>query len=762
MIDRAQTETRVLLLAPTAKDASASIALMTNGGLNSTACHSVAEVCDLLNAGAGAIVVPEEAVMSSPGQQLRRALRDQPPWSNLPVIVLTAAGPDSAVKVRTILELGDVTLLKRPLEGEAFLNALRAALRDRERQYQVRDYLAERQTVAEQLQAKDERLRFALTAGRLGSWEWDITTGGMECSVICKANYGRSPDNLFNYEDLQKAIHPDERARVLEAFDRTLSGNDELNIEYRVVWPDESIHWILVRGRLTSPERMSGISLDVTERKQAEEELRAREERFRALVTATSEVVYRMNPDWTEMRELVGREFVADTHEVNRFWMDKYIPPEDQPEVSTAVAEAIRSRSKFELEHRIIRIDGTYGWTFSRAIPLFDTRGNVTEWFGAANDITARKQLEQELRDADRKKDDFIALLAHELRNPLAPIRNGLEVMRLAGGDVNAVATARAMMDRQLSHMVRLVDDLLDVSRISRNKMELRRERVLLADAVNAAVETARPSIEAGRHDLQVSLPSGPVFLKADLTRLSQVFSNLLTNSAKYTKAGGRISLVAERDSDEVVVAVKDNGIGIPAESLGSVFEMFAQVDRNMERTTGGLGIGLALVKGLVEMHGGTVSVQSEGQGSTFTVRLPIAQGNEKSPSQKISNYGRDNRRVLVVDDNRDGAKSLAMMLELLGDDVCTAHDGVEAIEKAEIFQPEVILMDLGMPRLNGLDAAKQIRQKDWGKNIAIIALTGWGQDGDKERSREAGCDGHLVKPVNLPDLQNALDKVGV
>lgn len=762
MTDRMPNEFRVLLLAPTAMDASASVALMGKGGLTSTACRSVDEVCDLLKAGAGAIVVPEEAVMNGRGKRLGRALKSQPQWSNLPVIVLTAAGPDSATKVRAILELGDVTLLKRPLEAETFLNALRASLRDRERQYQLRDYLAERQATAEKLRAKEERLKFALAAGRLGSWEWDMTTGAMDCSVICKAIYGRSPESLFNYMDLLNAIHPSDRPRACAAIERTLAGNDEFNIEYRVVWPDDSVHWVLVRGRLTGPHRMSGVSLDITERKQAEEDLRARDERFRALVTATSEVVYRVNSDWTEMRELVGRELIADTQEANRSWMDQYIPSEDQPRVLKAIGEAVRSRSTFELEHRIIRIDGTYGWTFSRAIPLFDTRGELTEWFGAANDITAQKQMEQELREADRKKDDFIALLAHELRNPLAPIRNGLEVMRLAGGDVKTVATARAMMDRQLSHMVRLVDDLLDVSRISRNKMQLRTERVLLADAVNAAVETARPAIEAGRHELQVSLPPGPVFLKADLTRLSQVFSNLLTNSAKYTHAGGRISLSAERQADEVVVSVKDNGIGIPADSLASVFEMFAQVDRNVERTTGGLGIGLSLVKGLVEMHGGTVSVQSEGQGSIFTVRLPIANGKEKSPAHDVSNVGRETRRVLVVDDNRDGAKSLAMMLELLGDEVCTAHDGVEAIEKAKLFQPEVILMDLGMPRLNGLDATKQIRRNEWGKNIAIIALTGWGQQGDKEQSREAGCNGHLVKPVNLSDLQRALDNIEI
>jgi signal transduction histidine kinase/ActR/RegA family two-component response regulator len=378
--------------------------------------------------------------------------------------------------------------------------------------------------------------------------------------------------------------------------------------------------------------------------------------------------------------------------------------------------------------------------------------------------LAERGRLEQELRNTDRKKDDFIALLAHELRNPLAPIRNGLQVLRLTAGDAAAVAQARAMMDRQLSHMVRLIDDLLDVSRISRNKMELRKERVLLADVVASAVETARPLIEAAGHELAVALPPRPVFVDADLTRLAQVLGNLLTNSAKYTGKGGRICLAAERNAAEVIFTIKDNGIGIPAQSLPHIFDMFSQVDRSTERSTGGLGIGLALVKGLVEMHGGTVSAESEGEGkgSTFTVRLPATEGRSAplaATSAETEGPG-IGRRVLVVDDNRDGAESMAMMLQLLGDEVRSAHDGIEAVEVAEQFLPHVILMDVGMPRLNGLDATRRIREQPWGKEITVIALTGWGQQSDRQRSREAGCDGHLVKPVNLSDLEKLLSEL--
>ncbi len=399
----------------------------------------------------------------------------------------------------------------------------------------------------------------------------------------------------------------------------------------------------------------------------------------------------------------------------------------------------------------------------SPAAPILDAAGNIVEWFGTARDITERKEMEEALRDADRKKDEFIALLAHELRNPLAPIRTGLQVLRMAE-DREARKQAQAMMDRQLSHMVRLIDDLLDISRINRSKMELRKQRVALADVVASAVETARPLIDEVAHELTISLPGSPVYLDADLTRLSQVFGNLLTNSAKYTPKGGKIWLTAERLNQEVAVSVRDTGIGIPEGSLRDVFNMFSQVDRSVERSMGGLGIGLVLVKGLVEMHGGKVTASSEGdgKGSTFTVTLPVAPILAASPSAVGNGPTKvgPGRRILVVDDNRDGAASLAMMLRLLGNEICTANDGVDAVAQAEDFRPDLILMDVGMPRLNGLEATRQIRAQDWGRDVTIVALTGWGQDRDRERSREAGCDSHLVKPVSLPDLQKLLGEL--
>jgi PAS domain S-box-containing protein len=402
--------------------------------------------------------------------------------------------------------------------------------------------------------------------------------------------------------------------------------------------------------------------------------------------------------------------------------------------------------------------------------PVRDAEGQIIGASKIARDITERKQAEEALSEAvealqaaDRRKDEFLAVLAHELRNPLAPLRNGLQVMRLAAGDAAMVARTRDMMDRQLSHMVRLIDDLLDVSRIRSNKMELRRSRVLLADVVSSAVETARPALEAAGQELTVALPPEPVYLEADLTRLAQAFGNLLNNSAKYMERGGRVWLAATRQADEVIVTIRDTGIGIPADALPTIFDLFSQVDRSLERSAGGLGIGLALVKGLVEMHGGTVEAASPGQGrgSTFTVRLPVlpsrAEQSTATPAEEWLDSSGSKRRVLVVDDNFDSAASMAMMLQLLGNEVRTAHDGEEAVELAEQLNPQLVLMDLGMPKLNGFEATRRIRDQPWGREMVIIALTGWGQEADRAQSKEAGCNGHLVKPVDLAALEKTL-----
>ena len=380
-------------------------------------------------------------------------------------------------------------------------------------------------------------------------------------------------------------------------------------------------------------------------------------------------------------------------------------------------------------------------------------------------DVTDRRHMEQELRDADRHKDEFLATLAHELRNPLAPIRNAVHYLGMEGLRDSDVKTARDIIARQVSVMARLIDDLLDVSRISRNKLEIRKERVELATVLQAAVESSRPLIQQCGHDLTISIPTRPIFLDADSVRLSQVFLNLLNNAAKYTKHGGHIWLSAEREGSDAVVTVRDNGVGISNSMMPRIFEMFTQVDRSLEQSQGGLGVGLTLVRRLVEMHDGSVEVISNGldKGSAFIVRLPlIIQPRQEippmadEPSAKILN----GCRMLVVDDNKDSAESLGMLLRLKGNDIRTAYDGLDAFEVAQTFRPELVLLDIGLPKMNGYDVARRIRQESWGQDIILVALTGWAQEEDKRLSREAGFNFHLVKPVKISTLDELLGEI--
>jgi signal transduction histidine kinase/ActR/RegA family two-component response regulator len=379
-----------------------------------------------------------------------------------------------------------------------------------------------------------------------------------------------------------------------------------------------------------------------------------------------------------------------------------------------------------------------------------------------AADLIERKHAEQALRDADRKKDEFLATLAHELRNPLAPIRNAVRIVQAKGPPVPELLWARGVIDRQVEVMARLLEDLLDVSRISRNKLELRTQRVDLAAVLDVALETSRPVIDAGGHELSVTLPAEPIRLEADPLRLAQVFSNLLNNAAKYTEEGGRVWLTAERQGGEVIVSVKDSGIGIAAEMLPRVFEMFSQAERALVRSQGGLGIGLSLVKGLVELHGGSIEARSggPGRGSEFVVRLPVPSvAPEREPGRPCEDepVAVPKRRVLIVDDNEDSADSLAMLLKIMGHEVRTAYDGEQAVEAAAALRPDVALLDIGMPRLNGYDACRRIREQPGGQEVFLIAVTGWGQEEDRRRTEEAGFDHHVVKPVDTAALMRLL-----
>lgn len=407
---------------------------------------------------------------------------------------------------------------------------------------------------------------------------------------------------------------------------------------------------------------------------------------------------------------------------------------------------------------------GLNGRTFEYILmPVFDANGKVEAVAGSARDTSERRTIELATVREARKKDEFIATLAHELRNPLAPIRNALEVARLAKGNDVAVEYAHGVMDRQMTHMVRLIDDLLDLSRLNLGKVELKRHTVDLKTVLENAVETSRPHFQQAKVELIVDIIDSDMCVDADSTRLTQVFSNLLTNAAKFSSNEGRVVVSATSDDSFATVRIKDNGIGMSADMLTHVFDSFAQEADALNRTEGGLGIGLTLVKGLVELHGGDVTAASEGKGlgSEFTVRIPLASGEqtvEHNKNRKQASSTTNWHRILVVDDNKDSATSLSMMLNFMGHDTRTANDGLRGLEVAEAFRPDVCLLDIGMPNLNGFDMARRLRAESWGKDLLLIALSGWGQEHDKERSTDAGFDMHLVKPIDPATLAAVLE----
>jgi PAS domain S-box-containing protein len=435
------------------------------------------------------------------------------------------------------------------------------------------------------------------------------------------------------------------------------------------------------------------------------------------------------------------------------------VRPEDAPMQQVARSgKALRN-----IEHELVFPDGTRKAVYASIAPLFHADGKVRGVIGSYADFSERKQAEQALKEADQRKNEFLATLAHELRNPLAPISNALHLLRLSGNNPELQAEARGIMERQLGQMVRLIDDLLDVSRITRNKLKLRKERIELATAIQSALEATQPLIERLAHRLTVMLPPDPLYVHADPVRLAQVFTNLLNNAAKFTPRGGHIWFAADRQNANVLVSVRDTGIGIAGEHLPRLFALFSQVTPALERSQGGLGIGLSLVRGLVELHGGSVEARSEGlgRGSEFVVRLPVCSTAVQGPQKQEGEcklISSSCSRILVVEDNQDCAASLGRLLKQLGHDIRTALDGLEAVQIAETFQPQVVLLDIGLPKINGYDVARRIRQQPWGRNLLLIAMTGWGQEEDKRRAWEAGFDHHLVKPANLKTLLGLLE----
>ena len=595
-----------------------------------------------------------------------------------------------------------------------------------------------------------------------------------------EARLGKSRSELIgqNIWDLFPDTVGNEAHRQLH---RAMS--ERISVEYEVFYPSWQ-RWFADRAYPTADGGLAVYSRDVTDRKLAEETMRNSERQLR-LVTDHAPVLI-THCDTEGRYKFVNKPYAARFGLHPKDVIGKRIPEvigrEAYATFERRVAEALAGNPvEFEVEIPYA-IGGTQ---FMRCAYAPERDGETVIGFVAAIvNITDRRRAEEalkesereqramadllrqqaaEMSEADRRKDEFLAILAHELRNPLAPIRNGLQVLKLAKGNAEVTQKSLELMERQLEQMVRLIDDLMDVSRISRGKVELRRARVELAKIIQQAIETSRPLIEAKGHDLTIAVPPAPLIVDADVTRLTQVLANLLNNAAKFSEPGGHITLTVERQGSDAVVSVKDTGVGISSDMLPKVFDLFTQVDRSLEKSQGGLGIGLSLVKGLVELHGGSVDAQSEGhgKGSEFIVRLPVdlaaMSGTRPPPVDEELARPSKRCRILVADDNVDAATTLSMLLSFLGHEVRTANDGLQAVNMATEFRPDVILLDIGMPKLNGYEACRRIRQEPWAEHTVLIALTGWGQEDDRRQSKDAGFDHHLVKPVDPAALNKLL-----
>src|SRR5688572_17481414 len=608
-------------------------------------------------------------------------------------------------------------------------------------------------------------LEAALQSVDAGVHSWNPDTGEAQWDARLRAMFGFRPDEPATREALLARIHPSDRARVERAVADATSpyGPRRYSVEFRITRQDGDVRWISSTGFSVFEDdrlvRVVGTGRDVTERRRVEAALRESEQRFATLAEGSPVLLWVNGPAGHEFVNRAYREFVGveSDEELSGYGWSRFVHPADRDEYLNAYQRALAVQTHFTAELRFRRWDGEYRWMRSDATPRFGDDGELIGYVGATVDITERRNAEDALRVADRQKDEFLAMLAHELRNPLAPIRNASEVLALRySGDPQA-AQPIAMLRRQSEHLARLLDDLLDVTRIAQGGVTLKEQALEIGAVVGQAVETVGPLAHSKSQLLRLEREEVPLYVSGDRTRLVQSLTNVLQNSVKFTQEGGEIVVGVRDAGPDIEVTVRDDGVGIAPELVPRVFDLFVQSERTPDRSQGGLGIGLSVVKRLVEMHGGAVRVTSEGlgRGTTVTIRLPRIEPPQIAarPAAAASVA----RRVLVVDDSTDAADSLAMLLELEGHDVATAYSAAAALEKAERLQPEIAFIDIGLPQMDGYEVARRLRASERCRAIRLVALTGYGQPDDRDEARRAGFDHHLLKPADLETVDAIL-----
>jgi PAS domain S-box-containing protein len=626
--------------------------------------------------------------------------------------------------------------------------------------------ISERKNYEKMLQHTQEWLRQSLNAARMVAWEWDMSTNYVNCSPNARA-YGIESGPV---EDFIALVHPDDRQHVLDAVSRAQAGRGEYSTEFRVVLPNGKERWARDQGTILyrdgQPVRMLGVCSDITERRRVEQRLVASESRFRKLADANiiGVTVGDVNGNVTYANDaylnLIGysrEDLESKSIDWRMITAAEYSALDEK-----ALRDARENGACTPYEKEFVRKNGT-------RVPVLIgfglLEGTSSEFIAAVVDLSKQKRLESELRlwaerlkDEAQRKDEFLAMLSHELRNPLAPIRNGLQIIQMPQATAVQAGKAKEMMTRQIGHLTSLVDDLLDVSRISRGRILIRKERVNLVAVIRTAVEDHRGDIEARGINLQFEAPGISAWMQGDQTRLAQVMGNLLTNAAKFTRATGQITVAVSVDpAGHASVFVRDTGIGIESAILERLFQPFGQAPQSIDRSSGGLGLGLALVKGLIELHGGTVQATSEGigKGAEFSFRVPVEKiFTGEQPAQK-SESPRTPSSILIIEDNQDAAESMQLMLELSGHTVSVAYSGGAGIAMAQEHRPQIVLCDIGLPDIDGYQVARNIR--GCLPETILIAISGYGQKADKTQALNSGFDRHLTKPVDPAVLEQAL-----
>jgi PAS domain S-box-containing protein len=626
--------------------------------------------------------------------------------------------------------------------------------------------VTETRAAAAQVEDAQAGLRLALDATRLGTWDYDVATREFRLYPRALQIYGLEQNSTDLADGLLSRIDPADRELVERVVQEALEpkGSGRFEVEHRIRRPDGRVRWVAVTGQVRferirgvrTPIRMSGTALDITERRRALDALSESEERFRLAADAIDGIIYDCDVQTGVVQRSNGLHTVLgwrpDQVPATMAWWREQIHPDDRAQAEARYEAAITVHgSLVSSEYRARHHDGSYRHLADRATLIYAPDGAPARLVGCTQDVTVQRATEAALRASDEIKNRFLALLAHELRGPLAPMRNAVALLQ--GIDVSKAVAQHSLkiLDRQLAHTARLIDDLLDVSRIAGSMLELKREPVSVPDLIERAVETVQPIIDERKHELRIDIKGGEQKAWLDPVRITQVVSNLLTNAAKYTPPGGRIDLVADISDVRILIRVQDNGIGIPRDGLERIFAMFSQLERPETTVSGGLGIGLALSRTLVGLHGGRLLASSDGPGTgaRFEIELPFVPSVSFESPAPAAVTPLAEQRIVVADDNIDSAESLAALLKLAGHNVFVAHDGAAAVRLTRSMRPTIVVLDLGMPIVDGFEAARQIRAESGGADPVLIALSGFGQTGDRERSKQAGFDLHLIKPVD-------------